>query len=126
MALVTLEAMPCGCVSGVYCARPTIVELELVEAKGPHCLYYGHQAGKVVRLGVDPLEGPAARVFASAAPFGETAIFRRSECRVFHFSLDTTGWRIDHIQDYRLSLELDCANQAGDSLAGKASASHCH
>jgi hypothetical protein len=82
--------------------------------------------GMIVRLVVDPLEGPAVRVFAAATPFGEAVVFRRSECRVFHFSLDTTGWRIDHIQDYRLSLELDCANKAGDSLVGKASATHCH
>lgn len=56
LSLVTLAAMPCGCVAGVYRARPTIVELELVEVKGPHCLYRGHQAGNVMRLGV-PGEG---------------------------------------------------------------------
>ena len=52
LSLVTLESLPCGCVAGVYRARPTIVELELVEVKGPHCLFRGHQAGKVMRLGV--------------------------------------------------------------------------
>ena len=52
LSLVTLESMPCGCVAGVYQAKPTIVELELVEVKGPHCLYRGHEAGKVMRLGV--------------------------------------------------------------------------
>ena len=52
LALVTLQSLPCGCVSGVYRARPTVVELELVEAKGPHCLYLRHQTGKVVRLGL--------------------------------------------------------------------------
>ena len=52
LSLIALESLPCGCVSAVYRARPTIVELELVEAKGPHCLYMTHQAGRVVRLGV--------------------------------------------------------------------------
>ena len=52
LSLVAFEKMPCGCVAGVYRARPTIVELELVEVKGPHCLYRGHQAGNVMRLGV--------------------------------------------------------------------------
>lgn len=52
LTLVTLQSLPCGCVSGVYRARPTVVELELVEAKGPHCLYLRHQTGKVVRLGL--------------------------------------------------------------------------
>lgn len=52
LSLVALASMPCGCVSAVYRARPTIVELELVEVKGPHCTYSRHQAGNVMRLGV--------------------------------------------------------------------------
>lgn len=52
LTFVALEALPCGCVSAIYRARPTIVEFELVEAKGPHCLFMTHQAGHVVRLGV--------------------------------------------------------------------------
>jgi hypothetical protein len=52
LTLVALESLPCGCVSGVYQASPTVVELELVEAKGPHCLYVSHRPGGVVRLGL--------------------------------------------------------------------------
>ena len=52
LTLVTLESLPCGCVSGVYHANPTVVELELVEAKGPHCVFIEHRPGGVVRLGV--------------------------------------------------------------------------
>lgn len=80
----------------------------------------------IIRLVVDPLDGPVARVFASAAPDEKTAVFRRSGCRVFHFTLDTTGWRINRVQDYRLTLDLDCANPEGDSITGRVSATHCH
>jgi hypothetical protein len=52
LTLVALQTLPCGCVSGVYRARPTVVEVELVEAKGPHCLFYRHQTGHVTRLGL--------------------------------------------------------------------------
>ena len=52
LTLIALESLPCGCVSGVYQASPTVVELELVEAKGPHCVYATHRLGRVVRLGV--------------------------------------------------------------------------
>jgi hypothetical protein len=52
LTLVTLESLPCGCVSGVYHANPTIVEVELVEAKGPHCVFMEHRPGGVVRLGL--------------------------------------------------------------------------
>jgi hypothetical protein len=52
LTLVALETLPCGCVSGVYVANPTVVELELVEAKGPHCVFPDHCQGGVVRLGM--------------------------------------------------------------------------
>ncbi len=58
MTLVTLQTMPCGCVAALYRARPMLVEIELVEAKGPHCRFYRHQAGQVIGLGVsDALDG---------------------------------------------------------------------
>ena len=58
MTLVTLQPMPCGCVAAIYRARPTVVELELVEAKGPHCRFYGHRTGQVISLGLpDIVEG---------------------------------------------------------------------
>jgi hypothetical protein len=52
MTLLALETMPCGCVAGVYQARPTIVEVEFVEAKGPHCVFARHRLGHVTRLGL--------------------------------------------------------------------------
>jgi hypothetical protein len=52
LALVALESLPCGCVSGVYETVPTWVEVELVEAKGPHCVFAQHRPGGVVRLGL--------------------------------------------------------------------------
>ena len=52
MTLVTLVNKPCGCVAAIYRARPTFMELELVEAKGPHCRFYRHRAGQVISLGM--------------------------------------------------------------------------
>jgi hypothetical protein len=52
MPLVALEALPCGCIAGVYQAPPSVVEVEFVEAKGPHCLFSRHRAGHVTRLGM--------------------------------------------------------------------------
>jgi hypothetical protein len=47
----------------VYRARPTVVEVELLEAKGPHCLFYRHRAGQVTRLGMpDPSDLDAGEV----------------------------------------------------------------
>jgi len=83
-------------------------------------------AGLVVRLVVDPLEGPAARVFDAADPFRKSVVLRRSECAVFHLSLEHTGLTINEVRDYRLSLELDCALADGTTVHGSASTTHCH
>ena len=52
MTRLALETLPCGCIAGVYQARPTVVEVEFVEAKGPHCVFSRHRTGLVTRLGV--------------------------------------------------------------------------
>jgi hypothetical protein len=81
--------------------------------------------GFVLRLVIDPLYGPAVRVFSQTNPFEEARVFRRGDCRVFQFSLDSTAWRINRVQDYRVSLDLDCA-RGGDAITGHVSAEHCH
>jgi hypothetical protein len=77
-----------------------------------------------VRLVVDPRDGPAVRVFSIDAQFDKTAVFRRPDCQVFHFSLDTTGWRVNDVYDYRVTLQLDCSRE-GEAIKGEASATHC-
>jgi hypothetical protein len=42
MTLLALETMPCGCVAGVYQARPSVVEVDL-SAKGPHLVFPRHR-----------------------------------------------------------------------------------
>jgi hypothetical protein len=48
---VAYQALPCGCVAGLYLASPDVVEVEFVEAKGPHCRVRGHRAGHMVSIG---------------------------------------------------------------------------
>ncbi|MFI5167545.1 MAG: hypothetical protein ACHQQS_13085 [Thermoanaerobaculales bacterium] len=79
----------------------------------------------VLRLVVDPIEGPAIRLFNSEAEFDKSVAFRRSECSVFHFSLDTTGWRVNDVYDYRITVEVDCS-RPGESISGSVSSTHCH
>jgi hypothetical protein len=86
---------------------------------------HDEKAGIVARLVVDPVTGPVVRVFKASAPFDQTVLFHRSECRTFHFSLDSTGWRINRIQQLGVSLELDCQLPSGDSIVGKAKDPGC-
>lgn len=47
-APIAYEGLPCGCVAGVYLAASTVLEVEFVEAKGPHCPVRGHRTGQLV------------------------------------------------------------------------------
>ncbi len=107
-----LTVSPTLCMSG---ARQYFLGGDFVDEKG----------GAVVRLVVDPISGPAVKVFSADAPFDKSVAFRRDECSVFHFSLDSTGWRINRIDDYRLTLNVDCS-RPGESVRGAVSATHCH
>ena len=49
--LNALHALPCGCVAAVYRTTPLDLELVSLEARGPHCLYAQHQAGRLLGLG---------------------------------------------------------------------------
>lgn len=50
-ALDALQSLPCGCIAGVYRAKPGEIEVVAVEARGPHCLHSHHHAGRVIGLG---------------------------------------------------------------------------
>ena len=49
--LLTLAALPCGCVAADYRAPTLAVDLIALEAKGPHCTVPDHRAGHVLGLG---------------------------------------------------------------------------
>jgi len=85
----------------------------------------GEKSELVTRLVVDPSTGPIVRVFADSAPFDRTILFHQSECRVLHFSLESTGWRVNRIQQLDVSLDIDCQLPSGETIIGKASASGC-
>ncbi len=84
------------------------------------------RSGLVVRLVVDPLEGPILRVFDRAAPFERTVLLFREECESFELSFDETGWEINEIPVRRLELAIDCASEEGAAIAGRATAEHCN
>ena len=88
--------------------------------------FHDPASGLVVRLVVDPLEGPAARLFDLEDRFQRSVVLRRTDCAVFHFSLEHTGLTINDVRDYRLSLELDCALVDGTTVRGSVSSTHCH
>lgn len=126
-------ASPAAGLGSIQVSSPKLGDLTIVPtdcASGSRQYFLGGdfldaKSGVTVRLAVDPIGSPAIRVFSQSAPFDKSVAFRREECSVFHFSLDTTGWRVNHVDDYRLTLNVDCA-RANESVRGTASATHCN
>jgi hypothetical protein len=50
-SLDALHALPCGCVAAVYRTGPLELEVVSLEARGPHCVYRQHQAGRLLGMG---------------------------------------------------------------------------
>jgi hypothetical protein len=82
-------------------------------------------ARMAIRLVIDPLYGPGVRVFSLDAPFDKTVVFTRGECKAFHFALDSSGWRVNDVTEYHVTLEIDCSRPNGESLAGQATIRNC-
>ncbi len=79
----------------------------------------------VVRLVIDPLDGPAVRVYDTDAPFERSVLFFREECSTFEMHLEPTGWIVNDIVVRRLELSVECANEAGAMIRGSVSAARC-
>ena len=83
------------------------------------------RSGLVVRLVFDPLDGAALRIFASDAQTEKSAVFRRGDCRTLKYDFAPTSWRVNDIDDFRISMTFECAAH-GDAAKGTVSSTHCH
>jgi hypothetical protein len=79
-------------------------------------------ADAVVRVVVDPLEGPILRL---TSPTGVLRLDRNS-CSTFRVSIDPTGWRVNHVRDFSGSLDLDCVTGSAAHVSGSVAFQHCH
>lgn len=79
----------------------------------------------VVRLVIDPLAGPALRVYDTDEPFDRSVVFFRDECTAFGMDLAETGAMVNNIVERRLELEVDCENEDGATIRGSVTAADC-
>lgn len=98
---------------------------------GDHDLFLGADlvdpdTGLVVRLVIDPLQGPVLRIYDGDAPFDRSVLFFRDECTVFTMSLAETGTTVNNIIERHLELEVDCENEDGATIRGSAAAAACN
>ena len=97
---------------------------------GDHELFLGADlvdpdTNLVVRLVVDPLDGPALRVYDADEPFDRSVLFFRDECTAFAMDLAETGSMVNNIVERRLELEVECENEDGATIRGSVTVARC-
>ncbi|MEO8195457.1 MAG: hypothetical protein ABI689_01915 [Thermoanaerobaculia bacterium] len=97
---------------------------------GDHELFLGAdlvdpKSNLVVRLVVDPLAGPALRVYDADSPFDRSVVFFRDECTTFRMKLEDTGTMVNNIVERRLDLKVECENEDGATIRGSAAVARC-
>ena len=78
----------------------------------------------VLRLVLDPIEGPVVRIFRDSE-FGKSIIVRRKDCKTFKYELESTGKSVNFVTEMRVAVRLDCHTKAGDFVVGKAELPAC-
>jgi len=82
------------------------------------------KAEMTLRFVIDPLYGPAVRAFSLKDPDDRSVVFHRRECRTFQFKIERTGLTVNDVDEYRISLDLDCASSEG-TLDAKVASDSC-
>lgn len=78
----------------------------------------------VLRLVLNPIEGPVVRIFRDSE-FGKSIILRRKDCKTFEYQLKNTGTTVNFVSEVSVAVQLDCHTKAGDFVVGKVDLPAC-
>jgi len=97
---------------------------------GQHRMFFGADLaadprGLVLRVIIDPLDGPVVRVFKASDPYGASIVARRRDCKTLNLRFLPTGSSLNFVNEMKLSLEVDCETLAHDFIVGEVSAEAC-
>jgi hypothetical protein len=138
-ALALIPAAESGAVesqdtNSVHASGPTLGSLQLKANKclsGGHWLFRGAeifdettQEVLVLRLVLDPIEGPIVR-FYKDSEWGPSIVLRRPDCEKLEFDLHRTGVMVNGVEEVHVSLQLDCRSAAGDVVTGRVDLPAC-
>jgi hypothetical protein len=80
----------------------------------------------VVRLVVDPLDGPRVRIVHGRGESRQRIDLIPSRCRVFDAWVQPTGWIVNTVRDVSGAIDAECPGDPGPAVDLHARFSHCH
>jgi hypothetical protein len=78
----------------------------------------------VLRLVIDPLQGPAVRLFKDSET-GPSLILKPADCTTFKYEFGSTGRSVNFVTEVKVSLQLDCRTKKGDAVVGNVDLPAC-
>jgi hypothetical protein len=84
------------------------------------------QGGAIVRLVVDPIDGPRIRVVHGRGEARQRIDLVPSRCRRLEADVRPTGWIVNTVRDVSGSVDAECAADPGPAVSLHASFAHCH
>jgi len=80
----------------------------------------------IVRLVIDPMDGPRLKVVLASAGSRTTMSLGSSSCRRLEARIEPTGWRVNRVRDFSGSIEADCTSDKGLEVVARVRFTHCH
>jgi hypothetical protein len=84
------------------------------------------QGGAVVRLVMDPIDGPRVRLVHGPGEARQRVDLVPSRCRRLEADVRPTGWIVDTVRDVSGSVDAECPGDPGPAVSLHARFSHCH
>jgi len=82
--------------------------------------------GALVRLAIDPIDGPRLRLRFRGDRDGSGQILGRDQCRQFEADVRHTGWTINTVRDFSGFVDAECRSPEGEEVSLHVHFSHCH
>ena len=84
------------------------------------------KGGALVRLVIDPIDGPRLAFVFREDGAGRRLVLRRDQCSQLEAAVRYTGWEINTIRDFTGFVDAECKSDEGQPIGLHVRFSHCH
>jgi hypothetical protein len=84
------------------------------------------QGGAIVRVAIDPIDGPRIRVLHDAGGSRQRLDLTPGRCGQFAADARPTNWIVNDVRDVSGFVDVECPGDAGPAVSLHARFSHCH
>ncbi len=84
------------------------------------------KGGALVRLVIDPIDGPRLAFVFREDGAGKRLVLRRDQCSQLEAAARYTGWQVNTVRDVSGFVDAECRSDEGQAVGLHIRFSHCH